>query len=163
MTVSPLPPLGLGVAGRAAGGRGAHQRTHRRTDARTATAPPPRRPGGARRAGRGRGAAERTGSNRRRRRTGSGNEPANPALCTSPGSLHFRDQTRRSIISGARDCVRVHLHHFRNSDWRRPNRLNYTWVLSNVGTQARPSDPPPSTPTTERDRQTHWTQKGLHK
>lgn len=43
-----------------------------RTEGRTTTAPPPRRPGRAQRAGRGRGAAERTGSNRKRRRTGSG-------------------------------------------------------------------------------------------
>lgn len=59
------------------GGRGAALgHTRGRTEGRTSTAPPPRRPGGARRAGRGRGAAERTGSNRRRRRTGSGSDPA---------------------------------------------------------------------------------------
>ncbi|XP_063471454.1 basic salivary proline-rich protein 4-like [Symphalangus syndactylus] len=65
----PPAPLGLGVAGRAPD----HGRTHERKEDRTPTAPPPRRPEGARRAGRGRGAAEETGSNRRRRRTGSGN------------------------------------------------------------------------------------------
>lgn len=59
------------------GGRGAALgHTRGRTEGRTSTAPPPRRLGGARRAGRGRGAAERTGSNRRRRRTGSGSDPA---------------------------------------------------------------------------------------
>lgn len=80
MAGNPLPPLGLGVAGRAPG---RERRTHRRTQVhgrkhgvgRTPTAPPPRRPGGAQRAGRGRGAAERTGSNRRRR-TGSGSGDA---------------------------------------------------------------------------------------
>lgn len=155
-------------ARRAAGSRSAHVRTHRRTEGRTATAPPPRRPGGAQRAGRGRGAAERTGSNRRWQRTGSGNEPTCPALCTSPGSLHFRDQTHPGTISGARDCASlcpcvtsastqqwrgVKVQALKPPLWlpsRDPQACLLPWV-------------PPSTPSAERDGRTHWTQMGIHK
>lgn len=88
------------------GGRGAALgRTRGRTEGRTSTAPPPRRPGGARRAGRGRGAAERTGSNRRRRRTGSGSDPpTHPAVlpAASRRNRHFLAPPSRVVISGAR-------------------------------------------------------------
>lgn len=89
------------------GGRGAALgRTRGRTEGRTSTAPPPRRPGGARRAGRGRGAAERTGSNRRRRRTGSGSDPATHPAVLPAASLRNRHFLAPAlpdlVISGAR-------------------------------------------------------------
>ena len=92
----------------AGGGRGAaFGRTRGRTEGRTPTAPPPRRPGGARRAGRGKGAAERTGSNQRRRRTGSGSDRATRPVAPSAASLrsgYFRgDALPRAVTSGARE------------------------------------------------------------
>lgn len=144
-------------------------RTHRRTEDGTATAPPPRRPGGARRARRGRGAAERTGSNRRWWWTGSGNDPARPALCTSPGSLHFRDQTHSGIISGAEGCVSMTLRHFRNAPVETRKRPSYYRVSPRATLRPAslprylPPQVPPSTPSAEREGRTHWTHMGLHK
>lgn len=108
MAGTPLPPLGLGVAGRAPS-RGQRRRERARADARTHggphdDGPAARRPGGTRRAGRGRGASKRTGSNRKRRRTGSGSARAPRPAPTTESARHRLPQPYppANVTSGTR-------------------------------------------------------------